>query len=113
MNIEPAVARTSENATTAGLGVILVGGVYVDGWAHLNVGSPETFFTPWHGVLYGGFSLLVVWLAWMVWPRRRSHNRWVELVPLGYGWGRVGVALFAAGGSATCCGTSRSASRPA
>jgi hypothetical protein len=98
MSIKPAVARTSENATTAGLGVILVGGVYVDGWAHLNVGSPETFFTPWHGVLYGGFSLLVVWLAWMVWRRRRSQNRWVGLVPLGYGWGWVGVALFAAGG---------------
>jgi hypothetical protein len=98
MSIEPAVARTSENATTAGLAVILVGGVYVDGWAHLNVGGPETFFTPWHGLLYGGFSLLVVWLAWMVWRRRRSQNRWVELVPLGYGWGWVGVAVFAAGG---------------
>ncbi len=44
------------------LGWVLVSGLYADGWAHVNVPGLETFFTPWHGVLYGSFALLVAWL---------------------------------------------------
>jgi hypothetical protein len=33
-------------------------GVYLDGWAHKNVPDLiETFFTPYHMVFYGGFTL--------------------------------------------------------
>ncbi len=90
-------ATVAENATTALLGAVLVGGVYADGWAHLNVPGLDTFFTPWHGVLYGGFALLAGWLAVMVW-RRRSRRGGSGSGPAGYGWGVVGVALFAVGG---------------
>ena len=91
-------ATTAENKITAPLGAVLVAGVYSDGWAHLNLGGLDSFFTPWHGVLYGGFSLLTAWLAWMVWRRRNTGDRWVDRVPRGYGWGLTGVAVFAVGG---------------
>ena len=53
----------SEDLVTALLGTFLVGGVYLDGWAHLHKPGLETFFTPWLGVLSGGFLALGDWLA--------------------------------------------------
>src|SRR5262245_28799356 len=32
----------------------LVAGAYLDAWAHTNRSNLETFFTPWHAVLYSG-----------------------------------------------------------
>lgn len=37
-----------------------VSGLYLDGWSHI-ANKPETFFTPWHGLLYSGFLAGVVW----------------------------------------------------
>jgi hypothetical protein len=34
------------------LGIIFVGGLYLDGWAHAHGMVDRTFFTPWHAVLY-------------------------------------------------------------
>ena len=39
-----------------------VSGLYLDGWSHI-ANKPETFFTPWHGLLYSGFLAGVVWSA--------------------------------------------------
>ena len=39
----------------AGLGAWLIGGLYLDGWAHIHVPNLESFFTPWHAVLYSGY----------------------------------------------------------
>jgi len=41
----------------------MVCGLFLDGWSH-NRHRPETFFTPWHGVLYSGFAGAVVWSVW-------------------------------------------------
>ncbi len=35
-------------------------GLFLDGWSH-NVSKPETFFTPWHALLYSGFGASVGW----------------------------------------------------
>lgn len=38
----------------------LVGGMWLDAWAHHSVSSTlETFFTPWHGVLYSGLLAMM------------------------------------------------------
>ena len=37
-----------------------ISGLFLDGWAH-RAGKPETFFTPWHGVLYSGFLAGMAW----------------------------------------------------
>lgn len=79
------------------LGLLTVGGLYADGWAHLNIGGLETFFTPWHAVLYGNFTLLVAWIGWTIW-RNRGEDGTHSAIPQGYGLGLVGIGLFALGG---------------
>lgn len=69
----------------------LILGLFIDGWAHNN-DKPETFFTPWHAMFYLGF---LATSAWMLSRRRRAGG-----VPVGYGLGLVGVAVFALGGVA-------------
>ena len=83
---------------TSVLGVALVGGVYADGWAHLNTEGLDSFFTPWHGMLYGAFALLMLWVLLLVLHRRRSGIAWGEAVPGGYRTGLVGIGIFALGG---------------
>jgi len=39
-----------------------VTGLFLDGWSH-NHHRPETFFTPWHAVLYSGVSLGILWFV--------------------------------------------------
>ena len=40
-------------------GLWMITGLYIDGWAH-GAEKPETFFTPWHLVLYSGFGAAVL-----------------------------------------------------
>jgi hypothetical protein len=50
-------------AAIAVFGTWMITGLFLDGWAH-NVDKPETFFTPWHGLLYSGFVAAVLWFIW-------------------------------------------------
>ncbi|MEW6422216.1 MAG: hypothetical protein AB1511_10910, partial [Deinococcota bacterium] len=45
-----------------GLGSLMLFGVHLDAWAHHRF-ALESFFTPWHGLLYSGFALLALLLA--------------------------------------------------
>ena len=74
------------------LGIWLVGGVFLDGWAHLNRTALETFFTPWHAVLYTGAAASFGYLALLT----RSAGG----VPPGYGWALLGAPVFLLGGTA-------------
>ncbi len=92
----PATRR--ENLATVAFAAWLIGGLFVDGWAH-NTGKPESFFTPWHGLFYSGFLAVAVWMATVV--RRRGDGHGLRsAAPAGYGLGVVGVGIFAAGGVA-------------
>jgi hypothetical protein len=80
------------------LAAALVGGAYLDGWAHRHEKVDDSFFTPWHGVLYGGYLLSAVFLLVSVrYFRARGHARQRSL-PRGYGLALLGVVVFAAGG---------------
>jgi hypothetical protein len=79
-----------DDMVTAALCGWVVAGMTLDAWAHQNASELETFFTPWHGVLYSGFAVLLGWLAW----KARAG------APAGYGLGLVGAAIFLAGGVA-------------
>lgn len=81
------------------LGSWLLIGLFIDGWAHNNLdASLETFFTPWHGVFYSGFTACAGWLSWVSFgPAARGRGR--EVIPLGYGLGLVGLVVFAIGGA--------------
>jgi hypothetical protein len=85
---------------TAGLGAWFIGGLYLDGWAHIHVPALETFFTPWHAVLYSGYlagaAALVVTFAR---NRRRGAPR-ARALPPGYRLSLIGAFIFFFGGVA-------------
>ncbi|MGI9085359.1 MAG: hypothetical protein ACR2FE_08685 [Aeromicrobium sp.] len=86
------------NAIAAILGLLVIAGLYSDGWAHINIGGLESFFTPWHGLLYGSFTLLTGWIAFGTWNRHRSGIPWSRAVPSAYRLGLVGIGVFGLGG---------------
>jgi hypothetical protein len=79
---------------SAVFGTWVVVGLFVDGWAHI-AGKPESFWTPWHAVLYSGFLTGAGWfaLASHLDRRRGTLERPDPLLLAGFG-------LFAAGGLA-------------
>ncbi len=76
----------------------LVGGLYLDGWAHRHLRDLDTFFTPWHGVLYSGFFAAA---GFLVITSLKNHHKgypWSRALPRGYGLSMMGVAIFIGGG---------------
>lgn len=75
----------------------LIGGIFLDGWAHNHGKVDQSFFTPYHGLLYAGYvavsSFLVIRLV-------RTHMQgvpWRHAIPAGYGASVIGAAIFAVG----------------
>ena len=92
------VASRSYDVGTMALSMWMVAGVFVDGWAHINLASTrETFFTPWHGLLYSGFAATAVWVAVPI-VRQRDAGL-LAAVRAGYGLGVVGLVVFGLGGA--------------
>ena len=71
-----------------------IGGIYLDGWAHNNIPSLESFFTPWHAVLYSGFFVSAACLIGKVVLNRRKTKTWSEAIPFGYRHSVLGVFIF-------------------
>lgn len=83
-----------------GAALWLIGGLYLDGWAHHHLEtSLETFFTPWHGVFYTGFLVMLGVLSAPLLRDRTSGRAWLARIPQGYSLAVVGAALFLAGGA--------------
>jgi hypothetical protein len=77
-------------------GTWMITGLFLDGWSH-NQNKPETFFTPWHGVLYSGFGAAI---AWFIWDGQRNRRAGIDPPPVG-GWlTGVGLATFGVGAGA-------------
>ncbi|MGH8916517.1 MAG: hypothetical protein ACRDZM_18625 [Acidimicrobiia bacterium] len=93
-------ARTTpgQDLVTALLGSWMTLGAFVDGYAHRNLDTPETFFTPWHGVLYSGFLAVTAWLVWLVVNNRPRSDSLTGAIPVGYGTALIGAIVFMAGG---------------
>jgi hypothetical protein len=75
-----------------------LGGLYLDGWAHNTIPSLETFFTPWHAVLYSGFFATVAVLGWGIGRNRAAGRTWWYAIPAGYELSVFGGLLFLASG---------------
>jgi hypothetical protein len=73
-------------------------GVSLDGWAHNHIPALETFFTPWHGVLYSGYLAVATFLLAVCVRNQRRGVPWQSAVPVGYGLSLLGVGIFAVGG---------------
>lgn len=96
------VATQREDLIGLLLGFALVGGVLSDAWAHVNLlSSLESFFTPWHALLYSGFAGTAAWTWWLAFRHRAQDQRWwANAWPAGYGIGAIGTLIFLAGGAA-------------
>lgn len=74
----------------------MVIGLFLDGWAHDN-NKPETFFTPWHGVLYSGFLAAAAAALVVAWRSRRPGVAWWASLPRGHSLTLGALVVFAAG----------------
>ncbi len=73
-------------------------GVFLDGWAHNNIPELETFFSPWHGVLYSGVLAMGLFLGISAVINMRAGATWKISLPDGYGLSFIGFLVFAGGG---------------
>ena len=71
-------------------------GLFLDGWAHTHE-KPESFFSPWHGVLYSGFTAAALWAGWIAWSRRDPARSVLQTMPPGHLATLAGFGLFGAG----------------
>ena len=84
----------------AGLSSLLLGGFYLDLWAHAHGRTDNTFFTPWHALLYSAMAVVGIFLGATAIRWRSRGNAWHQTLPPGYGLSLIGVGLFAVGGVA-------------
>lgn len=82
----------------AALSLWLVGGLYLDGWAHTHGKVDQSFFTPWHAVLYSGYLACAIALAARAVIGWRATGVWRSALPSGYSLSLLGAAIFGLGG---------------
>jgi hypothetical protein len=87
----------STQLVTALLSGWFVIGLFVDGWAHHELPELETFFTPWHALLYSGLASTAGWVVFTA-VRHRGRGRGRRAIPPGYGLGVLGATTFGLAG---------------
>jgi hypothetical protein len=78
----------------------LIVGTYLDGWAHVNLAEElETFFTPWHAVMYLGLLLTAIIMIGVHLRNSARGYPYGRTVPRGYHLTLVGVGVFGLAGA--------------
>lgn len=99
VNGRPRTSRRDDLITALFSAWLLIG-LFIDGWAHNNLPTLETFFTPWHAALYSGFLATAMWTGWLVFRGIRRGLTPSVAIPIGYGLGVVGAIAFGVAGIA-------------
>jgi len=76
------------------LSAAFVGGLFLDGWAHTHGRVDDTFFTPWHAVLYGGWGACLLMLLGTLLRNVARGRSWRVALPTGYGLSLAGALLW-------------------
>jgi hypothetical protein len=84
--------------TATALSGALVGGVYLDAWAHEHGRVDTTFFTPWHGMMYTAMLVVALFLLGNFRTNMLHGYMWRRALPTGYGLALLGTLVFALGG---------------
>jgi hypothetical protein len=97
----PSASAATVAGGAAGWGLValsgwIVGGGYLDVWAHSHRRLVESFLTPWHAALYSGMVATAAYLLLLRRSRRARGVAWDWTS--GYGLSLTGCALFAASG---------------
>jgi len=79
------------------LGVWFMGGLFLDGAAHARH-EVDSFFTPWHAVLYSGYAANAIALFVATWRNQAKGFRLWQAIPAGYELSLVGAVIFGVGG---------------
>jgi len=82
----------------SGMSIVVIGGFFLDLWAHEHDRVDDSFFTPWHAVMYAGVAGFGIALVVKGWTNRRAGASWSAALPVGYRLSLLGVALFLIGG---------------
>jgi hypothetical protein len=93
-----AAAAGAADWTLVALCCWVVGGGYLDIWAHSHLRLFESFLTPWHAVLYSGMVATAAYLLLLRRSRLARGLPWDRAS--GYGLSLTGCGLFAASGVA-------------
>jgi len=96
---EPPVGNVGFDWVAALLSAWMLGGLYLDGWAHSHGEVDDVFFTPWHAVLYSGVLIMFVFLVFNQSRSMSKGHAWRRALPKGYLLSLVGAALFLLGGA--------------
>jgi hypothetical protein len=96
--VRTAVGGPRYDALVALLCGVFQAGAYLDAWAHVHQPELETFFTPWHAVLYSGFLAVAAATAAPLALHRRPGVPWARTLPPGYDVSLIGVLVFFLGG---------------
>lgn len=75
-----------------------VGGMFLDGWAHNHGQVDQSFFTPWHAVLYSGQLAVLLFLLTALWRGRAPGRDWGAMLPPGYALSLAGAILWVPAG---------------
>lgn len=82
----------------AALAALLMGGVIQDGWAHEHGLVDQSFFTPWHAILYSCMAVNGIVLGLIGLYNVRRGYTFRRALPFGYWISLTGVIVFATGG---------------
>jgi hypothetical protein len=77
----------------------LISGLFLDGWAHNHGRVDDSFFTPWHGVLYSGAAAMIAFLTITQWRNVNKGYGWRWSLPQGYMLSLLGGILFGLSGA--------------
>jgi hypothetical protein len=89
---QPTPSSPHEEKAVAFFGSWAILGLYLDGWAHIH-DKPETFFSPWHGVLYSGVGAAVAWFMFREYVLRKPSVISERLLTIGFTIFAVGAGL--------------------
>ena len=97
IELAPPTERTKLSRREQLVGIVfglwMIIGLFLDGWAHDN-NKPESFFTPWHGVLYSGFLAASAAAILIVWRPGRPIRDAMRALPRGHGLTLVALGIF-------------------
>lgn len=92
-------ASTRETVAILLASAWLTAGLFLDGYAHDQLlTSKESFFTPWHAVLYSGYFVTLLAIGRVAKRRLGSGPRISDCLPPAYRIAGLGAAAFACGG---------------
>ncbi len=91
---EPPVGGLRFDAAMISLSTWLLGGLFLDGWAHAHIFGLDSFFTPWHAVFYSGALAVAAFLAGSLWHYHAQGYAWWCALPAGYAPSLLGMAIF-------------------